>query len=229
MNKDKLKEGIKNILDEYDKIESMVNNYNRIGDSESANIIYHLKSDMDQTCARYERYINKESYERFYSAFDGNNNSYSFNRNRLFPIENTNNNNNNDNNNNKEKNKYLQELKKFGGFMKKGIYSAGRAVKSGTIKGYNYVKEKVSDENKARDEAWENYMDNIDSKSRNNYQNNQGNNSFNRSNTYSNNIYNYPNNYSNNNYQNNLSNSYYQINNNYNNNSINYYNNRNNY
>ena len=61
--------------------------------------------------------------------------------------------------------------------MKKGIFTAGKAVKNSTIKGYNFVREKVNhNENKPKDkedkeiqdEAYINYMNSINPKNMNN-------------------------------------------------------------
>ena len=127
-------------------------------------------------------------YIKWLNLFDANECIYMFNKDNLLLSQNQNQNNikiyNNDyNQQNKDENKYVKELKKFCGFMEKGIFTAGKAVKNSTVKGYNYMKDKVNNnDNKNKvnkvnkneelhDEVFKNYMDNIDN--RNNYQNNR--------------------------------------------------------
>ena len=229
-NKENLRNGIQIILIELDNIPNIMFNNNRVEDQE---IILKIKSDMLQTCSRYEKFINNESYEGFFSAFDGNRCIYTFNKENLLLDKNSNQNykeiQNNINQEEKNRHKYVKELKKFGGFMKKHIFSAGKMVKNSTIKGYNYVKDKVNNEEKTKDkvhdEVFKNYMDNIDSNNmKYNYQNNQNNNNFNNKNY--NNSFNDQNNKFNNNNQNNnninnQNNNYNNQNNNFNNNNQN--------
>ena len=132
-NEEQLKTGIKNILYEYNKIESLLQKNNKEEDLNSVSIILKLKSDMNQTCYRYERFINRQSYEKFYSAFDGNINVYNFNKEYLLSYTEC----------KEHNNKYVEGLKKFGGAMKKGIFTAGKVMKDNTVKGINFVKEKV--------------------------------------------------------------------------------------
>ena len=136
-NESQLKIGIKNIIYEYDKIESLLQEYNQKGDFESVSTILKIKSDMNQTCYRYERLIKNQSYENFYSAFDGNIQLYTFNKDLLLSYLDT-------NDQNDQNNKYVEGIKKFGGKIKKGIFTAGKAVKDKTIKGLNFVKDKVN-------------------------------------------------------------------------------------
>ena len=238
-SKNKLKGGIKGILIELDKIESMLSNYK--GPQEHQ-ILLKLKSDMIQTCSRYEKYINQESYEHFYSAFEGNNRIYSFNKEKLFPDENKSEEKKED-----KENRYFKNIKKFTGFVKKSITTVGKKVKDGTYKGYNFVKDKVSkNEDKSKEkksndkednEAAINFMNNVDEiTAKTNFQNNQNN--FNSNNQINqnyitqnnNNNCNQNNNYCNqNNYNNNQNNNNYNNQNNYNNNQNNNYNNQNNY
>ena len=83
------------------------------------------------------RLIKNQSYENFYSAFDGNIQLYSFNKDLLLSYLDT-------NDQNDQNNKYVEGIKKFGGKIKKGIFTAGKAVKDKTIKGLNFVKDKVN-------------------------------------------------------------------------------------
>ena len=205
-NEEQLKIGIRNILFEFNKVESLLQKYNKEGDFESVCIILKLKSDMIQTCYRYERFINNQSYEKFYSAFEGNINSYNFNKEYLLSyIESKDNNNN----------KYVEGLKKFGGAMKKGIVTAGKVVKENTVKGINFVKEKVHrDKNNEINLNKQNNNANINDYSKSsdfNYYNNNFNNNFNNQynnitpnpiNNQSNNFDNYNNNNLNYNYNN---------------------------
>ena len=142
-NNEKLRNGIEIILLELDNIQNMLYNNNR---REDQDIILKIKSDMIQTCSRYEKFVNNQNYEPFFSAFNGNKCIYTFNKDNLLLNRNLNHNYNNVQNNDNKK--YIQELKKFGGFMKKGIAIAGKMVKESTIKGYNYVKDKVNNEEK---------------------------------------------------------------------------------
>jgi hypothetical protein len=247
----KLKDGIKSILDESKKIEYLLNKYSKDGNKEALEIILNIKSDMFQTCSRYEKFINNKSTEKFVSSFDGNKKKYSFKREKLFLDNNINANasvnnnhaNNINENHHKGENKYIHGIKKFGGIMKSGIFNAGKVIKKNSLKGYNYVKEKINkDEDKMNnnsEEIWSNYMNNLEHNDQIKYQNNQSNNNYNN-NIYNNNNYNNyksminNNNQNNNNYMN--QNSSYQMNgqysnynnNNNNRNSFNNFNNNNN-
>ena len=90
----------------------MLYNNNR---REDQDIILKIKSDMMQTCSRYEKYINNESYEGFFSALDGNKCIYTFNKDNLLLYRNPNQNYNEIQNNeeNNDRNKYVNELKKL--------------------------------------------------------------------------------------------------------------------
>ena len=230
----KLKDGIKSILDESKKIEYLLNKYSKDGNKEALEIILNIKSDMFQTCSRYEKFINNKSTEKFVSSFDGNKKKYSFKREKLFLDNNINANasvnnnhaNNINENHHKGENKYIHGIKKFGGIMKSGIFNAGKVIKKNSLKGYNYVKEKINkDEDKMNnnsEEIWSNYMNNLEYNDKINYQNNQ-----NKNNNYNNNNNNNYNNYksmiNNNNYNNNYmnQNSSYQMNGQYSNYNIN--------
>ena len=244
---ERIKSIIRDILFELDKnIKTMLyNNYRRV-DQE---VILKIKSDMNQTCQRYEKFIHNESYEQFLSAFDGNECIYFFNKDNLLLSLNQNQNqnqyeiiinNNNYNQQNKDENKYVKGLKKFGGFMKKGIFNAGKAMKNNTIKGYNYMKEKVyNNDNKNKvnreeiihDEVFKDYMDNIDN-NKINYQN-KNNSNFNsqiNNNNFNNQIQNSNFNYNNqsNNF-NNQGNNFNNQSNNFNNQGYNFNNQSNNF
>ena len=140
------------------------------------------------------------------NRFNNNNNDINYNYNYSFNYNNNNNKdenknyNYNNNNNNKELNKYIKGMEKVGGMMKKGIFNVGKAVKNSTVKGYNFIKNKVENKSKEEEihnEVWGDYMDKIDSN--NNY--NQNYSKYNNNN----NFYNQGNNFNsqNNNYNNN--------------------------
>ena len=209
-----LKLGIKSILTEYEKIESLLQQYNRDGDHESVSIILNILSDMNQTCYRFERFVTNKPNEKFFSAFDGNIKVYNFNKEFVFANANT-----------YEPNKYIEGLKKIGGVMKKGIFTASKVVKENTVKGINFVKEKVhkdkkidTNQNKINSNvkdfsgSSDNYYNN------NNFNNNNQNNNLNNHNTFNN----PQNNYNNQNYNyNNYNNPNYNQRNNFNNNQFN--------
>ena len=69
--------------------------------------------------------------------FKGNIQLYAFNKDLLLSYLDT-------NDQNDQNNKYVEGIKKFGGKIKKGIFTAGKAVKDKTIKGLNFVKDKVN-------------------------------------------------------------------------------------
>ena len=154
---------------------------------------------MYQTCYRFEKLITNETYEDFYSAFDGNIKDYSINKEFILSYIQT--------QENKNKNKNISGLKNFGGKLKKGIFSAGKAVKENTVKGINFVKDKVN-KNKNNDLNYNNSNRfnsvNDFSHSSDNCANNQ---KFNNSNNNYNGSKSFNNNQNNNNQFNNFSNS----------------------
>jgi hypothetical protein len=209
-----LKLGIKGILTEYEKIESLLQQYNRDGDYESVSIILNILSDMNQTCYRFERFVTNKPNEKFFSAFDGNIKVYNFNKEFVFANANT-----------YEPNKYIEGLKKIGGAMKKGIFTASKVVKENTVKGINFVKEKVHKDKKI-DTNQNKINSNVKdfSGSSDNYYNNNNFNNNNQNNNLNNyNAFNNPqNNYNNQNYNyNNYNNPNYNQRNNFNNNQFN--------
>ena len=220
LNLVQLKTAIKNILNETDKIESLLQKYNKEGDLESVSIILKLRSDMNQTCYRFERYIRNQPYENFFSAFDGNIKVYNFNKEFILSYLES----------NEHNNKYVEGLKKIGGAMKKGIFTAGSFVKDNTVKGINFVKEKVHkdksnefNKNSNNLNRYNNNRNNINdfSNSSDNYANNQNHNNYNNQNNNFNNYNNYnsfnnqQNNY--NNFNRNNNNQFNSFNNNQNN------------
>ena len=138
------------------------------------------------------------------NRINNNNNNDNFDYNYSFNYKNNNNKNENknynynNNKNNKDPNKYIKGMEKVGGMMKKGIFNVGQAVKNSTIKGYNFIKNKVENKSKEEEihnEVWGDYMDRIDSNNNynqnySNYNNNnynQGNNLNSQKNNYNNN------------------------------------------
>ena len=130
----KLKEGIKEILDSFPSIEKAINECN---DNSNKRDLTYIKYDMEQTCHRYECLKNDKKVEPFISAFDGNNRRYSFNSANLF----------------KEKqyipyayvekeNPVLSGLEKFGNTIKDGACFVGQKIKDAAVGGYGYVKDK---------------------------------------------------------------------------------------
>ena len=210
--KKRLQDGIKNILNELEKIPYMLDYYSRNKDNEGKNIILKIKSDMEQTCSRYESLVNNKKVDYFYSSFYGNNKNYSFKKEKLYLNEEINSiysriNHNDNIEEPSTKEKYKENLIKFGGFMKKGIINMGMAVKNSSIKGYNYVKEKMNDDKSkkklnSKDEKgiWDNYMNSLDNynknpnNSQNNNQNNNNKNNYNSQNNNKNNNFNNRNN-----------------------------------
>ena len=79
----KLKEGIISIVNESEKIEFMLDKFSKNGDKKSENIILKLKSDMAQTCYRYEFFLNGRKMDYFYSPFFGNNKKYTFSKRKI--------------------------------------------------------------------------------------------------------------------------------------------------
>ena len=80
--------------------------------------------------------------EPFRSSFDGNNRNYFFNRKSLFeekeyiPYSNA----------EKEEHRFKTGIGLIGHAVKDSLISFGKAVKKTTVTGYNYVKEKLTDE-----------------------------------------------------------------------------------
>ena len=78
---------------------------------------------MDQTCYRFECLNHGKNVERFMSAFEGNDQDYSYNSMTLFEQDNGNNRNN----------------EGFGTKIKNNLFKFGNAVKNKTVSGYHYV------------------------------------------------------------------------------------------
>ena len=171
MNTEQLKSAIKKILNEFNEMESLLQKYNEKNDYESVSIILKLRSDMYQTCYRFERLITNQPYENFHSAFDGNIKVYNINKELILSYLDS----------QEHKNKYVEGLKSLGGVLKKGILTAGKVVKDNTVKGINFVKEKVhSDKNTDSNNSSKKFNNINDfSHSSDNYANNKNNPNFN--------------------------------------------------
>ena len=90
-----LKQGIRQIiLIGLDEIELIKQNCIEIGDDEGRNQITNIKSDLEQTCYRYECLIQGKKLEKFKSAFNGNIKKYYFDRLSLLEDKECNGNNN---------------------------------------------------------------------------------------------------------------------------------------
>ena len=137
----KLKEGMHEILDGIPLIDRVIKDCMSNGDNEGRHNLLNIKCDMEQTCYRYECLMKDKKLEPFQSASEGNSRRYFFNKNKLFeekeyvPFNNT-----------EKENKFVSGLEKFGHSLKDGAFFVGRAIKNTTVSGYNYVKEKISDE-----------------------------------------------------------------------------------
>ena len=82
-NFDNLKQGISQILIGLDEIEEIILNCIKIGDEDGRVKVSNIKSDMEQTCYRFECLIQGKKVEKFKSAFDGNGKKYYFNKSNL--------------------------------------------------------------------------------------------------------------------------------------------------
>ena len=131
-NRAKLRDGIKEALAEIDRINGILNSNGNLNPEEQ-DILVKIKYDLVQTCSRYEKLVNNQPVEEFHSGFEGNTKYYIYNKENFDFNYNL----------SKEGNKYVQGLYKLGDMMKNGLFTVGKAVKYGTIRGYNYVKEKV--------------------------------------------------------------------------------------
>ena len=123
-NFDNLKQGISQLLIGLDEIEDIILNCAKIGDNESRNTISYIKSDMEQTCYRYECLIQGKKVEKFKSAFDGNVKKYYFYKDNLIEE----NNNININVIEGEGPKKEKKMKKFGKAIKNSFHKIGQKI-----------------------------------------------------------------------------------------------------
>ena len=130
----KLKEGIKEILDTLPIIDSHMNKC--FSDNTRRNL-NNIKSDMEQTCYRYECLKNDKKVEPFQSAFDGNPRKYFFDGGSLFkekqyiPYNNV-----------EQESPVMSGLEEFGNKIKDGALFVGGKIKDAAVSGYDFVKEK---------------------------------------------------------------------------------------
>ena len=131
----KLKDYIREILNSLPKVNDELNHcftdYIRRD-------LSNIKSDMEQTCYRYECLNNNRKVEPFQSAFDGNSRKYFFDAKNLLseksyiPYSNV-----------EEQSPTMSGLEKFGNTIKEGAFYVGRKIKDAAVGGYDYVKEKM--------------------------------------------------------------------------------------
>ena len=122
-NFDNLKQGISQILIGLDEIEEIILNCIKIGDEDGRVKVSNIKSDMEQTCYRFECLIQGKKVEKFKSAFDGNGKKYYFYKPNLLE-ENINMNINVIEQDQKKEKK----MKKFGRDIKNGFKKVGQKL-----------------------------------------------------------------------------------------------------
>ena len=138
-NFDSLKQGISQILIGLDEIEEIILNCIKIGDEDGRSKVSNIKSDMEQTCYRFECLVQGKKVEKFKSAFDGNEKKYYFNKPNLLEE------NMNININVIEKDqKKEKKMQKFGRAIKNGFKKVGQ--KLGKSKSKSKEKKKNSQE-----------------------------------------------------------------------------------
>ena len=136
----KLKEGIKEILNAFPTIENAMNQC--FNDNVRRNLA-NVKSDMEQTCYRYQCLRNDKKVEPFQSAFDGNSRKYFFDANNMFkekeyiPYSKV-----------EQENQILSGLENFGNTLKEGAMFVGQKIKDAAVGGYDFVKEKWDERGK---------------------------------------------------------------------------------
>ena len=124
----KLKEGIREILEAMSLIENKMNQCMDRGDDSGRKNLANIKSDMEQTCYRFECQKNNKKIEKFYSAFDGNSKRYYFDKNNLFsqkqyiPYSHV-----------EQENKVLSGFEMFGNKIKDGAFFVGRKIKYAAV------------------------------------------------------------------------------------------------
>ena len=121
-NIDNLKQGIKQIIIGLDEIEEIILNCAKVGDDNGRNKVSCIKSDMEQTCYRYECLYQGKKVEKFKSAFDGNVKKYYFNKEDLLEDSNI-------DNNVVEDDKKEKKMKRFGRAIKNGFLKVGQKIK----------------------------------------------------------------------------------------------------
>ena len=136
---DNLREGVREFLIGLNEIEDIILNCAKIGDDTGRDIVSNIKSDMQQTCYRFECLVKSKKVEKFKSAFNGNAKKYAYNPEILFddPADYL-----------KLMNKERTGIRKFGHNVKEGLFKVGRSFKS---KKSNKEKDKEKEKEKKGD------------------------------------------------------------------------------
>lgn len=171
----KLKEGIIEIINEIPKCENKMNKCIMNRDKKGYETYRNMKMDMEQTCSRYEDVVNNRDVEPFTSSFFGNSRQYYFNKRQMFGnkkisvpnnfndyYKNINNSYENSNQNSYggsyNRNNYDErevsvedKLVEYGGKVKDGLSYVGGKIKDTAISGFNYVKNKINEDDDLSD------------------------------------------------------------------------------
>ena len=171
----KLKEGIIEIINEIPKCENKMNKCIMNRDKKGYETYRNMKMDMEQTCSRYEDVVNNRDVEPFTSSFFGNSRQYYFNKRQMFGnkkisvpnnfndyYKNINNSYENSNQNSYggsyNRNNYDErevsvedKLVEYGGKVKDGLSYVGGKIKDTAISGFNYVKNKIYEDDDLSD------------------------------------------------------------------------------
>jgi len=171
----KLKEGIIEIINEIPKCENKMNKCTMNRDKKGYETYRNMKMDMEQTCSRYEDVVNNRDVEPFTSSFFGNSRQYYFNKRQMFGnkkisvpnnfndyYKNINNSYKNSNqnsyggsyirNNYDEREVSVEDkLVEYGGKVKDGLSYVGGKIKDTAISGFNYVKNKINEDDDLSD------------------------------------------------------------------------------
>ena len=148
-------------------------------DKRGYSIIGNMLSDIEQTCSRYEDLVNNRNVETFRSSFTGNTRKYYFNKGLMFgnqsntiPMGNFNDyykgapGGDSGNNysssfggsNYQEKEVTIGDrLSDFGNTVKEGLFFVGGKIKDGAVSGYNFVRDKINDDNNGNSNNQNNY------------------------------------------------------------------------
>ena len=171
----KLKEGIIEIINEIPKCENKMNKCIMNRDKKGYETYRNMKMDMEQTCSRYEDVVNNRDVEPFTSSFFGNSRQYYFNKRQMFGnkkisvpnnfndyYKNINNSYGSSNQNSYggsyNRNNYDErevsvedKLVEYGGKVKDGLSYVGGKIKDTAISGFNYVKNKIYEDDDLSD------------------------------------------------------------------------------
>ena len=171
----KLKEGIIEIINEIPKCENKMNKCTMNRDKKGYETYRNMKMDMEQTCSRYEDLVNNRDVEPFSSSFFGNSRQYYFNKRQMFGnkkisvpnnfndyYKNINNSYESSNQNSYggsyNRNNYDErevsvedKLVEYGGKVKDGLSYVGGKIKDTAISGFNYVKNKINEDDDLSD------------------------------------------------------------------------------